>query len=84
MKRLMVFILIMLLMSFPGPVGAGGEKPAPPQSHAFGQTLSQWMLLYWTSVLSGEQDGQVRNVPFSRCQRCNPLTIRIFSSVNSM
>jgi len=52
MKRLTVFILIMLMMSFPGPGVAGGQKPAPPQSRAFGKPLAEWMRLYWTWCLT--------------------------------
>ena len=52
MRRFMVFVLTMLLMSFTGPVVAGGKKPVPPQSHAFGKTLAEWMRLYWTWCLT--------------------------------
>lgn len=59
-----VLLLVTLVLSFTPPVAAGGRHSVLPPSHRFGKTLDKWMLLYWTSVLSGEQDGQVRNVRF--------------------
>jgi hypothetical protein len=64
MKRLTVFVLIMLLMSLTTPVVAGGKKPVPPRSHAFGKTLAKWQQLYWTWALGGNQAGQVGHVLF--------------------
>jgi hypothetical protein len=64
MKRLTVFVLIMGLMLLPALVVAGGKKPAPPQSHTFGKTLSEWQKLYWTWALGGSPESQVGHVLF--------------------
>src|SRR5262245_5263954 len=63
MRRLTVFVPIMFLMLFPALLVAG-EKPAPPQSHAFGKTLAEWQKLYWTCALGGSQESQVGQVLF--------------------
>jgi len=36
----------------------------PPQSKAFGKSLAEWMNLYWTWYLGGDQDDHVGHVRF--------------------
>lgn len=58
--------VVVLLAALVTPVEAGGKKPAPPQSHAFGKTLAEWNTAYWTWFLQGgsPETGQVGHVLF--------------------
>ena len=52
MRRLMVFVMMMFLLSLTAPVVASAKTPVPPEPRAFGKTLSEWMRLYWTAGLA--------------------------------
>src|SRR5436309_3154813 len=41
-----------------------GQASPPGQSKAYGKTLSEWMKLYWTWYLGGDQADHVDNVRF--------------------
>jgi hypothetical protein len=43
-----------------------GDKPSPPQSQAFGKSLAEWLVSYFTWALGGDQtnpDGRVLFLP---------------------
>ena len=65
-SRLTIVTLIAMTLLASTPLGATSvnAKPAPPQSHAYGRSLSEWMKLYFTWVLGGDQDDHVGNVRF--------------------
>ena len=60
MKTIKVILLSLCLILPAALVTAAG--PLPPNSNAYGKTLTDWLLLYWTWALGGEQAGQVKNV----------------------
>ena len=55
--------LAVALLAAPG-VRADDGRESPPQSKAFGKSLSEWMKLYFTWALGGDQADHVGNVKF--------------------
>jgi hypothetical protein len=56
-RGLTVLAVLALMVVLVAPVEAGGSKPAPPQSHAFGKTLSEWQELHLTWYLRTTYQG---------------------------
>jgi len=59
MKTLVVCLMVCLLAA---PLVAIAASPG--HSKAFGKSLGEWMNLYWTWFLGGDQDGYVKDVIF--------------------
>jgi hypothetical protein len=66
MRRALTLTLgVLLLVLASAPVEAG-DKPSPPQSQAFGKSLAEWLVSYFTWALGGDQtnpDGRVLFLP---------------------
>jgi hypothetical protein len=60
MRRLIALALLGAALALV-PHAAGGP---PPHAKAFGKSLTEWMKLYWTWALGGDQAGQVGRVLF--------------------
>jgi hypothetical protein len=83
MKKLIISIgvlfIFLLSMSVQAgqPLGSGGSKDpriAPPHSNAYGKSLEEWTVLYWTSYLTGGPDkvGPVYFLPLPGCDEYTP------------
>lgn len=69
MRRLTAKCLAALLMVgllvLPTTTARAGDRAAPPNSHAFGKSLTEWMNLYWQWLIGGGPDhvGRVTFLP---------------------
>lgn len=60
-RSTLVMLLCLTWVSVSSFALAGAKKAAPPQSTAFGKSLTQWMVEYWTQYFEGG-DGFVKRV----------------------
>ena len=65
MRRTTVVLAFgLLLLTFSSQAIGAGNKPAPPQSSAYGHTLAEWLTLYFTWALGGNQANPEGHVYF--------------------
>lgn len=74
MRRLICTSSLVILLSVGLTEIASADGPAPPESHAFGRTLGGWMESYWTWILGGDQEGQVKKVVFMPLPAGEPIS----------
>ena len=70
MKRVIAIVLGIALIV---PAFSTAAGPSPPHSKAFGKSLSEWMVLYQTWALGGDQANHVGRVQFLPIPQGEPV-----------